>query len=207
MHRKYIFTVFCAFIIFLCIGGQSYGDDLSTADVAIDISMNKQEFSVNESIEVTVNITNNGTKNINRDGYCFTFILEIDDVPIELFCPYNASMGTIFPGESFIYNIRNLSEYSSNPETWEKIGNLPEGEYSLRAVYGSETNPWHDESDIPYNETISDVVRFKVSSNISNNGDNSSASWLLTYVLPSIAIIIILISIAYIWRRKRRSIE
>ncbi len=136
-------------------------DNNNTQSVIINISMAKQQFSINESINVTVNITNNGTENINRDGYCFTFILEHNGTSMELFCPYNASMGTIPPGGNFVQTI-DLLEYSSNLDSWEKMSSLPAGNYSLKAVYGSLSNPWYNETVIPYNETVSDMLQFEV---------------------------------------------
>ncbi len=170
-------------------------------DIIIKITIGKAEFLKNESIYVTVNITNNGNESIYRSGYCYTFILTFpNEMQKECFCPYNNTMGVIKPGESF-KQIINLSEYSYEPETWKHIGNLPIGKYSIYAVYNSKTNPWYDES-IPYNETFSNTLYFE----ISDKGDNNNVwSFITTYLLPPIIAVIIAISIIYILRRKRKS--
>ena len=184
-------------------GASDDNNNNNTQPVIINISMAKQQFSINEPINVTVNITNNGTENINRDGYCFTFILEHNGTTTELFCPYNASMGTILPGECFVQTI-DLLEYSSNLDSWEDIGNLPAGNYSLRAVYGSQTNPWFNETAIPYNETASDIMQFEIISDGDISIEDNGMDNIGLYLGIAGVIIVAVAIIGYAWRRKQR---
>ena len=129
---------------------------------------NNQESPIN----ITVNITNNRHKNIPRSGYCYTFILEWPDgTNKECFCPFNNTMDIITPHSSFEQTI-NLLEFSYNQDTWERIGKLPIGCYTIYAVYKSETNPWS--VSLPYNKTTSNSLTFEVVTNNTNGGNGNS---------------------------------
>ena len=161
------------------IWNQTWGrSDYPPSESAIvNISMVEHQFSHDEPINVTVTILNHGTENISRSGYCFTFILEHDGTSTELFCPYNTTFGVILPrGGVFIQTI-DLRDYSSDLDTWAERGNLSMGDYSLRAVYGSQDNPWYNETDIPYDESTSNTLQFEV-----GRGD-SFQTWIILIAL------------------------
>ncbi len=156
-----------------------------TESAIVNISMAKQQFTPDDPINVTITILNHGTENISHSGYCFTFILEHGGTSTELFCPYNATMGVIIPRGGVYVQTIDLREYSSDMDTLTEMGNLSLGDYSLRAVYGSQNNPWYNETDIPYDESTSNTLQFEVGQG------GSSQIWviLITLIVASVIII------------------
>lgn len=131
------------------------------SEAELKITIEKTEFLHNEWIPIKINITNNGVENITSEGYCYTFILTFpNSSQKECFCPYNNSVGTIYPGESFEQTIY-LHLFSYDNETWGKIGSLPVGNYSIYAVLNSETNPWYSPL-LSYKGCKSNTLNFTV---------------------------------------------
>ena len=137
---------------------------LSESEVDIRISLDKTTSIEGERIYITVKITNLGTMRIYGEGYYYTlYLLYPNGTWEELFYAFNTSMGIIEPGESYEEMKRaGLFLYSNDIKTWKHIGNLPAGRYFIFAVYGSRSNPFYDESKMPYDETVSNVVMFTV---------------------------------------------
>ena len=168
----------------------------SNETALINITITEQRFSSNEHINITVSILNNGTKNISFPSHSFGFMLECNGTVTELFCRYDKTNETIAPGGVFTETI-DLREYSSDIDTWEAIGNLGVGNYSLYAVYGSINNPWYNETDFPYNMSTSNVLQFEI---LENPVENSN--W--TIVMAISAILILTVSILALLNYKRR---
>jgi len=131
------------------------------SNAIITISMN-ETFSTNCSIYILVNITNEGSQNINGCGFCYTFLLTYPNgFEKELFCPFNNSMG-IIKKEHYFEQTIDLKDFSNDTDTWKVIGNLSVGNYEIYAIYRSDNNPWEDSLNFPYDRAISNVENFKI---------------------------------------------
>ncbi|MBA3045653.1 MAG: hypothetical protein FP824_05525 [Euryarchaeota archaeon] len=164
----------------------------------ISISMTKQQFYLDESLNVIISILNNGTANISFYRCCFTYILERNGTLIELFFPYNNTNEVILPGSVFTETI-DLREYSSDIDTWEAIGNLGVGNYSLYAIYGCINNPWYNETDFPYNMSTSNVLQFEILENPVGN-----SNWTIVLIISTIILLTIVSSLVWLNRQRRQ---
>ena len=199
-HRCILTLIGCTIVALFSLTQIISSDNLP--EVSISISVERIHYSINESINVTVNITNHGSRAIGRDGYCFIFSLEIGDATRLLFCPYNASMGVIPPGNSYEQTL-NLLEYSADTVSWEGLRTLTNGTYKLTAVYGDHSNPWFNATAIPYNATISNSLTFSVGSTMNDGNINDDTIYLYEEITVVIIAIISVSGLVYWLKRKR----
>ena len=144
-----------------CVDEKQDEQNSRESNAIITISMN-ETFSKNCSIDILVNIRNKGEQNISGCGFCYTFLLTYPNgFEKELFCPFNNSMG-IIEQEHYFEQTIDLRKFSNNTDTWKAIGNIPDGNYEIYAIYGSENNPWEDSLNFPYEKAISNKVNFKI---------------------------------------------
>jgi hypothetical protein len=145
----------------------SYGRSVSGEDggeVKITINPEKTVFNYSEWIFIHVRIENHGTKNIEREDYSYAIQISEKNGKrnYHLFCYYNASMGTIPPGDYYETRI-GIFDYSFDEKhPGKNLNHLPQGTYEIKAIYGDRNNPWYDPKYIPYEPTYSNSIEITV---------------------------------------------